>query len=250
MENDDILEELENFQGSYEGAYSEWSDDYFSNHRDYYVGVLSVIDEHLSGPLLDVGAAPYHITTLLQEKGIEVSGLDIEPKRMEKIIVSNNIDIKKCNIETDRFPFGDNEFSGVIFTEVLEHLRINPIWTLKEIRRVLKPDGKLLLTTPNLTSIYNINSYLSNGVIIDPYDEYKKIDDLGHMGHVREYTPSEVRSLLEKTDFNVVMTDFANWESKTWRDRTTKHNFGIFVSKVFPQLKKLQIHVSTPDEDN
>jgi SAM-dependent methyltransferase len=45
------------------------------------------------------------------------------------------------------FPFPDNTFDSVIFTEVLEHI-FNPDEFLAEINRVLKPDGKILLSTP------------------------------------------------------------------------------------------------------
>ena len=46
-----------------------------------------------------------------------------------------------------RLPFGEGAFDVVLCTEVLEHLH-TPAAALAEMYRVLKPDGKLLLTTP------------------------------------------------------------------------------------------------------
>ncbi len=46
-----------------------------------------------------------------------------------------------------RFPFPDGHFDGALATEVLEHV-FTPDQFLKEIHRVLKPGGKLLLTAP------------------------------------------------------------------------------------------------------
>jgi SAM-dependent methyltransferase len=43
-------------------------------------------------------------------------------------------------------PFNDNKFDIILCTEVLEHLR-NPKVAISEMRRVLKPNGKLILTT-------------------------------------------------------------------------------------------------------
>src|SRR4029077_3692044 len=53
------------------------------------------------------------------------------------------------DIESERFPFDDESISDVVFTEVLEHLFRNPAWTLFQINRILKPGGRLFLTTPN-----------------------------------------------------------------------------------------------------
>ena len=52
-------------------------------------------------------------------------------------------------------------FDVVIFAEMIEHLAINPIWTLAEIHRVLKPDGHLIVTTPNALSIERVGSVLT-----------------------------------------------------------------------------------------
>lgn len=43
-------------------------------------------------------------------------------------------------------PFNDNEFDIILCTEVLEHLK-KPKMAISEVKRVLKPDGKLMLTT-------------------------------------------------------------------------------------------------------
>lgn len=52
------------------------------------------------------------------------------------------------NIERDRFPFKDETFDFTVCLEVLEHLE-NPKKLLGEIFRVLKPNGYLLISTPN-----------------------------------------------------------------------------------------------------
>ncbi len=51
-----------------------------------------------------------------------------------------------------RLPFRDGEFDWVLFVEGIEHIPDRQR-TLKEVRRVLKPGGTLLVTTPNLLSV-------------------------------------------------------------------------------------------------
>ena len=51
---------------------------------------------------------------------------------------------------------------------------------------MLKPGGLLLLSTPNLTSWKGWYFFAVKGRLApDPYDAFAKLDQLGHMGHVR-----------------------------------------------------------------
>ena len=83
-----------------------------------------------------------------------------------------------------------------------EHLRVDPFFALEEMRRVLQPDGLLYLTTPNLYRLGNVVSFaLGRGLAFDPIREYGKLRTVGHMGHVREYTASEIRRFLAGAGF-------------------------------------------------
>ena len=60
------------------------------------------------------------------------------------------------NIEGGAFPFEDDHFDVVLFCEIIEHLTNDPLVALREIKRVLKPDGVLVLTTPNVNRLENV----------------------------------------------------------------------------------------------
>jgi SAM-dependent methyltransferase len=240
------LRELAELQANESGEHQDWGQGYFDTHRAYYRGVVGLVDEHLDAPLLELGAAPYHLTYLLDQQGYTVTAVDIAPERMNAIHAAGDFDLVGCDIEAESLPFETNSMPGILLTEVVEHLRINPLHTLREIRRVLRPDGRLLLTTPNLLSIYNLESLLTTGTVVDPAKQYRKLETIGHMGHVTEYTPAEVRSLLFETGFDIVHSDLRNWPEGRWRDRTLKHNLGLALSAALPQLRKFQIHVATP----
>ena len=67
---------------------------------------------------------------------------------------------------------------------------------------MLEPGGLLYLTTPNLYRLGNIASFvLGRGLAFDPIREYGKLRFVGHMGHVREYTASEIRRFLQGAGF-------------------------------------------------
>jgi len=155
--------------------------------------------------LLDVGSLPLMLTGSLQRIGFKVTGLDISPERMQSAISGLELTIHKCNVETDKLPLPDRNFDGVIFNEVFEHLRINPIDTVAELRRVISIGGQLYLSTPNHLSLLNVHRMISKGRSMDSgiFDEFEKLKLFGSMGHVREYTPGDMIDFLKRMGFRI-----------------------------------------------
>jgi SAM-dependent methyltransferase len=141
-----------------------------------------------------------------------VTGCDIAPERYAAALRSSGLNVVKCNIETEPLPFADDSFDAAIFNELFEHLRINPIFTLREVLRVMKPGATLTLSTPNLKSLGGIVNFLvrdkAYSCAASIHDEYRKLADIGHMGHVREYTPTEVAEFLAAIGFEVTSVIF------------------------------------------
>lgn len=87
---------------------------------------------------LDVGCRKGYQTLLLEKMGYVVTPIDVE-KVFERCII---VDANK------KLPFKDTSFDLIWCSEVIEHLA-NPVFTANEFRRILKPGGKMILTTPN-----------------------------------------------------------------------------------------------------
>jgi SAM-dependent methyltransferase len=186
-----------------------WHNGYVANHRMRIAHDLDIIRRQvpLDHTVLEFGSIPLLLTTALEKCGYDVTGCDIAPERYSSAIESVAIDVIKCNVEIERLPFADASFDAAIFNELFEHLRINPIFTLSEVLRVLKPNRTLTLSSPNLKSFGGmVNYWLKNKAYscsAEIYSEYKKLDDLGHMGHVREYTATEIIEFLQTIGFEV-----------------------------------------------
>jgi SAM-dependent methyltransferase len=102
------------------------------------------------------------------------------------------------NIEDAAFPFPEKSFDVVLFCEVIEHLQSDPVKVLLEIKRVLKPGGHLVLTTPNVSRLENVARMIAGANIYDPYSGY------GPYGrHNREYNKHELALLLQYCGFDV-----------------------------------------------
>jgi SAM-dependent methyltransferase len=166
----------------------------------------------ITGKCLELGANPYFTTMLLQQftelelslanffsesmtKGQhaqEVTFRDLQTGQQRSL----NFSFEHFNVETDCFPYPDNTFDVVIFAEIIEHLLNDPCSVLREIHRVLKPEGKIILTTPNVARLENVARLIAGENIYDPYSGY------GPYGrHNREYNRHELVHLLQFEGF-------------------------------------------------
>jgi SAM-dependent methyltransferase len=120
--------------------------------------------------------------------------------------------VTECNIESEPLPYDDCSFDAVLFTEVLEHIAItDPKRILSEFARVLKPQGLVIFSTPNVCNISNIFALLNGeNIFWAPQLFYG-----GHDRHNREYTPREVQVLFADARFEEIafwgMSDYSNW---------------------------------------
>ncbi|MEQ8905777.1 class I SAM-dependent methyltransferase [Ekhidna sp.] len=185
----------------------EWWSNYLKNNIGRYEFSLGFINADKRDSVLEIGSIPCHLTYLLSSE-CNVTGVDLEPNRNKEFINSNGLHIEKCDIETEKLPFDDQSFDKIVFLEVLEHLRINPIFTLKEISRVLKPSGRLILSTPNVSVLTRYEYLKGLGYQGDPVEEFSKLETIGHMGHFRVFDFGDIKSMLNHVNLNICKTDY------------------------------------------
>jgi SAM-dependent methyltransferase len=99
---------------------------------------------------LDIGSGHGDLITLLRSKGLVAhsAACDYTPTLM----ALPDVDVTVANLNTEPLPFADASFDLVTCTEVVEHLE-HYRETLREMYRVLKPAGRLVLTTPNILNL-------------------------------------------------------------------------------------------------
>jgi 2-polyprenyl-3-methyl-5-hydroxy-6-metoxy-1,4-benzoquinol methylase len=147
------------------------------------------------GNLLDAGCGECLFLELAREDGWDVTGTEISPFAVK--YGRERLDLNILQGELKDIGFPDKTFDAVTMWHVLEHTT-NPLVILKEIRRILKDDGVLILAIPNLNNIVSQWAYrLVKGKrmhLFDPLDREL---------HLYHFTPETIRLALEKAGFRI-----------------------------------------------
>jgi SAM-dependent methyltransferase len=159
------------------------------------------------GKLLEIGANPYFMSLLLARfTSYELSYINYFgpafAREDKQVLVGPDGPLAfpffNVNIEQEDIPYAEDTFDVVLMGEVLEHFTNDPLRVLLNIKRVLRPQGHLVLTTPNVNRLVNVARMIAGFNIYDPYSGY------GPYGrHNREYTMAELRELLTHAGFDV-----------------------------------------------
>lgn len=174
--------------------------------------------------VLDVGCYDGFISEKIAKEGNDVIGLEISKEGVKSC---NNRGIKclEQNLEK-KFPFKENTFDVVFAGEIIEHV-FDTDKLLQEIKRVLKPEGSLVITTPNIAALtrrlrllLGRNPHIDIG-LISPQGEKSA-------GHIRYFTIKSLEQLLCRNGFKIERwrTDFILFYSL----RLVK------LGKLFPSL--------------
>jgi 2-polyprenyl-3-methyl-5-hydroxy-6-metoxy-1,4-benzoquinol methylase len=98
--------------------------------------------------LLDLGARAGNLALLARRLGLDIdyTGLDLSEENV-RTAASLGIDVRQADA-TKGLPVGDAAYDCVVCLELLEHLT-SPVTLLGEIRRVLRPEGRAVISVPN-----------------------------------------------------------------------------------------------------
>ncbi|MGA3086360.1 MAG: class I SAM-dependent methyltransferase [Thermodesulfobacteriota bacterium] len=183
-----------------------WEKEYLDYHLARFVDTLDQLGRGGGKRLLDIGAFPGHLTLAAQAMGYQVealTGTNESPRSLDKFIARlslHHIPTALADVEFDTFPFPDKSFDVVLATEIIEHLPFNPYHLLRETFRVLKPQGKMIISTPNLPKLDNL-IHFAFGRSIHPdirLPFYKTFKSILIGRHIREYTAQELIYMLEE----------------------------------------------------
>jgi 2-polyprenyl-3-methyl-5-hydroxy-6-metoxy-1,4-benzoquinol methylase len=185
--------------------------EYYLIHEARYQRILKEIQKisKTEMRILDVGCFPYHLGAALEKMGHDVWGIASPHEPI------NNKHVAILNIETDPFPYKDNTFDLVLCSEVIEHLPQSPMPALKEMYRVAKRSGHVLLTTPNIFG--SVHLFLR---LIGHAPVSADIAENIYHRHNHEYTLSELTGLVTRAGWTITKaTHFISYHPFRRRNR-------------------------------
>jgi len=164
--------------------------------------------------ILDVGCAAGRLCKKMANMGFKVHGIDMLEDSIEIAKeFSNSPNITYEVHDLLKQPFPDNSFDCITFLETIEHVE-NPGLFLREFHRILRPNGFLILSTPNATSLKNMFYTLSYRkkekrlkVIKEISSEHKKTGT--QLEHIYNWDFPTLVRLLDRCGFELVDHTFA-----------------------------------------
>ncbi len=170
---------------------------------------LQILKKLPKGKVLEIGCADGIFLDKLREEGFDVYGLDVYPKWIEKC-KNKSINVK-CGDANEKLPYKNDFFDYVINFEMIAHL-INPPKFIKEVKRVLKKDGKLLIESVNSAYWKYRISYLfaqtNNYQMLWPgcngYNKHYSMIWPEHKGiHLQHYSLNSCKQMLKDNGFHI-----------------------------------------------
>lgn len=153
--------------------------------------------------VLELGCAAGAMSAVLTgHYGCRVTGVEYDPaaaRKAAEYCESTHV----LNLEEPEWAenFKDSQFDTVLAADVLEHLH-NPAACLRQIHRLLTPEGRLVISVPNIAH---------GGVIAALLCGEFEYGDIGLLDrtHVHFFTPASLRKVLQENDFQVELEDAA-----------------------------------------
>ena len=183
---------------------------YLESHAWNFRHTTSQLPESSSPlSLLDIGPTPYTLYLKDRRPDWEVQALDRTPLLAERF-AEHDVVLRHVDLDEDALPYEDASFDVVVFTEVLEHVFRPPSELLREIHRILRPGGTLLLSVPNIATLANRLGLLFGRSPLPAADHAFRKEWMHGHGHLHEYTMSEIADLVAANGFVVERRRFVH----------------------------------------
>lgn len=174
-------------------------------HERFYDYLIPLLDSIKEPRILDIGAGHGSMVQKLFNAGYNIHAADLFPEYFQ----FKKVDCTKVDI-TEKIPFEDNSFDVIIAIELMEHVHDHNLF-FKETNRMLKKNGMLLFTTPNILSLKSRMMFLLSGF----FYSFNKLDHSLSDGlqHISSLTFDQYTNLALKSNYKKIELDIDKKQS-------------------------------------
>ncbi|WP_165222095.1 class I SAM-dependent methyltransferase [Affinirhizobium pseudoryzae] len=213
------------FMESYAQHVPEFLRKYLKDHRQRFLSTLRAIPAATEPGQRAIeigtyGLFPVAMRTLLGYEEADGVVYEAQDGKVDQYLRRYPFDVEihdyrifDLNVEQTPLPVPDGSYDFILLAEVLEHFAIDPNFFMIEANRLLKPGGKLMITTPNACSLDHIARTLQFDVG-SMFHFYRK--NGSNDRHNLEYSPNLMRSMVENAGFSIARMWTENFWTGGW----------------------------------
>ena len=157
--------------------------------------------------VLEIGSGHGFFLEIMKTNGFDIIGYDISKEKRKYSKKITNVPVYDININ-EKISLG-NKFDIVVLFHTLEHIA-DPITLLKNIKKLLKPKGKILIEVPNSDDFHlKLNKF---------YKEF-----YWERAHIHYFNPKILKNVIQKSGFKNIriigvqrygIENFFHWKLK------------------------------------
>lgn len=161
-----------------------------THRRRLFRSKIKLIGKYIpgNGSVLDVGCGMGFFLMEMQNKGYRVDGVEISEYAAD--IASKKLNTRIISRDLLNTSYKSKQFNIVTFWDVLEHI-YDPVESLKEVLRIIRQDGVLIIETLNISSLTARVLKRKWPLYYPPY-------------HLYYYNHRSMSRLLENTGFRII----------------------------------------------
>lgn len=237
-------------------AHGEGSSEYLRHHEQRFYELFETLGRYVGDrdapEVLEIGTSPFTVLYKRFFPHIRLTTID-RPTEMGGTVEDFSLNDAQAeathnyDLNTQSLPDTIGRFDYIVFSEILEHLVINPTQMIEELVALLKPDGYLYLTTPNFFS-YHLLSRIArrdNPQVV----MYRRGEDPHAAYHFREYALNElVDASIEAGGRVVVAETSACWESAEHKEQLAEfpYLYSNLILMVMPKGSTAHEAITNP----
>ncbi len=175
---------IEHYKSLYDNEMKSW---WYRVRRNFILKIIKKYTKISSLNILDVGCGTGALMIELSHFG-NISGIDIAQTAIDFCKTRGISDVKVGNALD--IPYSDNSFDVVLALDVLEHIKEDEL-AIKELKRVLKPNGILITFVPAFMILWGITDTISE--------------------HYRRYTRKDFKKKILSSGLDIVIISYFNF---------------------------------------